>query len=379
MSAKGSLKQGRDPKFQALFAIRGVSANVFRMTLDQIVGQNGNREFTDLITVLGCNVGSKFDINKLNYDKIIIASDADVDGFFIRSLLLAFFFKVLPEVVKDGRVYIAEPPLYRVDDKKNPFVINTMDYLNRYALQASKEYKLGYKQKTEDLDVEWLEKNDWAEFLDDTKNYVESIQSLVDHYKINDRLLEIVLEEFVFSGYDESLKPDKNIEKINIQHLMNRIGEEFVEIYFDDKDHIIRGVIDSKWQELEISDGLVRKATPILQIMQKWCPNEGGCIILRNLKNSNEQNLSLLGSLKVLQKFKPNILHRFKGLGENEVDDMKLTILNPNTRMLIRVNMGDYENDMAVFQMLRGGSPVDMAMRRNALMQFDVKPEMIDT
>lgn len=269
--------------------------------------------------------------------------------------------------------------MYRVDDKKNPFVINTMDYLNRYALQASKEYKLGYKQKVEDLDVEWLEKNDWAEFLDDTKNYVESIQGLVDHYKINDRLLEIVLEEFIFSGYDESLKPDKNIEKINIQHLMNRIGEEFVEIYFDDKDHIIRGVIDSKWQELEISDGLVRKAAPILQIMQKWCPSEGGCIILRNLKNFNEQNLSLLGSLKVLQKFKPNILHRFKGLGENEVDDMKLTILNPNTRMLIRVNMGDYENDMAVFQMLRGGSPVDMAMRRNALMQFDVKPEMIDT
>ncbi len=66
-------------------------------------------------------------------------------------------------------------------------------------------------------------------------------------------------------------------------------------------------------------------------------------------------------------------------VGENEVDDMKLTILNPNTRMLIKVNMGDYENDMAVFQMLRGGSPVDMAMRRNALMQFDVKPEMIDT
>lgn len=76
-SAKGNLKQARDPRFQALFAIRGVSANAFKMTLDQIVGPKGNKEFTDLITVMGCNVGMKFDLNKLNYDKIIIASDAD--------------------------------------------------------------------------------------------------------------------------------------------------------------------------------------------------------------------------------------------------------------------------------------------------------------
>lgn len=76
-SAKGSLKQARDPKFQALFAIRGVSANVFKMSLDQIVGPKGNKEFTDLITVMGCNVGSKFDLGKLQYSKIIIASDAD--------------------------------------------------------------------------------------------------------------------------------------------------------------------------------------------------------------------------------------------------------------------------------------------------------------
>ena len=77
MSAKGSLKTSRDPKFQALFAIRGVSLNVYRVDIDQIVGPKGNKEFTDLITVMGCNVGSKFDISKLNYDKIIIASDAD--------------------------------------------------------------------------------------------------------------------------------------------------------------------------------------------------------------------------------------------------------------------------------------------------------------
>ena len=76
-SAKGSLKLARDPKFQALFSIRGVSANVFKMTLDKIVGPNGNKEFNDLVKIMGCNIGTKFDMDKLQFDKIVISSDAD--------------------------------------------------------------------------------------------------------------------------------------------------------------------------------------------------------------------------------------------------------------------------------------------------------------
>ncbi len=71
------MKRSRNPVFQALFAIRGVSGNVYKMTIDQIVGPKGNKEFTDLVTVMGCNIGSKFDINKLQFQKIVIASDAD--------------------------------------------------------------------------------------------------------------------------------------------------------------------------------------------------------------------------------------------------------------------------------------------------------------
>ena len=73
MSAKGSLKNARDPRYQALFAIRGVSANVFKKDLSQLIGPNGNREFTNLITVMNCNVGAKFDMTKLQFNKIIIA------------------------------------------------------------------------------------------------------------------------------------------------------------------------------------------------------------------------------------------------------------------------------------------------------------------
>ena len=86
-SAKGSLKLSRDPRFQALYGIRGVSANVFKLTLDRIVGPNGNKEFNDLVKIMGCNVGAKFDMDKLQFNRIIIASDRFVVGSKLYELL----------------------------------------------------------------------------------------------------------------------------------------------------------------------------------------------------------------------------------------------------------------------------------------------------
>lgn len=375
-SAKGLLKQARDPRFQALFAIRGVSLNVFKVDIDQIVGPKGNREFTDLITVMGCNVGSKFDLSKLNYDKIIIASDADVDGLFIRSLLMAFYFKIFPEIIEDGRLFIAEPPLYRINDKKDPFVINTTDYINRYVKLASNNYKLGYQLTKDELNIEWLNKDQWFKFLGDTSKYVDTMKSLVDRYKVNDRLLEIILEEFASFGNET---PYNVINKLDIQHMMNRIGVEFPELYYDDKNNLVKGSIDAKWQMIEISESLVKKSKDIINIMIEWLPPENGSIVLRDAKTKMDSRLSLLETLKILKKYQPDILHRFKGLGENDPDDLKATIMNPNSRTLIRVNIGDVENDMKIFQVLRGGSPIDALNRKSMMQQFKINREDIDT
>ena len=265
-SAKGSLKLARNPLFQALFAIRGVSANVFKMTLDQIVGPKGNKEFTDLITVMGCNVGPKFDLSKLQFNKIILATDADIDALFIRSLLMAFFFKLFPEIIEDGRLFIAEPPLYRVDDKKNPFVINKEDYINRYVKAASKDYKLGYISNDNPDDIAFIDKTMLAAFLSDTSSYVDDIDMLTRHYKINGRLLEMIIEEFSIinidykNGKSNPMIIKDAINKINIQHMIDRIAIEFPEIYYDDKDKLVKGVIDGTYQLIEISETLVRKS-----------------------------------------------------------------------------------------------------------------------
>jgi DNA gyrase/topoisomerase IV subunit B len=197
MSAKGSLKLARDPKFQALFAIRGVSANVYKLDINGILA---NKEFNDLIRVLGCNIGNRFDINKLQFNKIIIASDSDVDGYFIRSLLCSFFFKIFPEIIEDGRLFIAEPPLYKVDNKKNPFVINKEDYVQKYVQSVIKEYNIGtYSDKEiKFFDIKDKEElKELQELLTETSSYVEDLSLISNHYQINDRLLEIILEELV--------------------------------------------------------------------------------------------------------------------------------------------------------------------------------------
>ena len=111
-SAGGTAKQGRDLKTQAILPIRGKVLNTEELTLSKVIE---NKELADLIKVLGCNIGKDFELKKLRYYKIILLMDADIDGFHISTLLLTFFFRHLPDLIRQGHVYIAQPPLYRIE------------------------------------------------------------------------------------------------------------------------------------------------------------------------------------------------------------------------------------------------------------------------
>lgn len=128
-SAGGGLKGARNARYQAILTFKGKSLNVWDLTLDRALQ---SIPWLNLVNVLGCGVGSSFDIKKLNFDKIIIATDADIDGYHIRVGICAFFVKFLPEIIRAGKLYIAEPPLYKLSkDKDVYYVASQTEYLQK--------------------------------------------------------------------------------------------------------------------------------------------------------------------------------------------------------------------------------------------------------
>lgn len=350
-SAKGSSSEGRfDRDTQAIFALRGVPLNAFGAKLDKVLL---NDEFRTLVKILGCNIGERFDINKLKYNKIIILSDSDSDGFNITSLLCAFFITHLPELVKQGYIYKAVAPLYRIKSKYKNFILNKQEYVQIFERQIRDNILLF----TEDGKHQYTNLQ-LQDLLMDNRNYFEELQRTASHLALDPFLLEFIAIH----------RHDKDF--------MKKFKKKYPELTIDEQ-NVMSGIHDGKYQIL-IMDKLFDKS---MKELDRYIEKVNDYKMYYTVKEKNgndliDKGVMTLGQfLAMCNKFQPIIQARYKGLGELKPIELKDTTLDPNNRILIRLTIDDIEKDLATFNILHGN---DSDERKLMMEHFKISREDLD-
>jgi DNA gyrase subunit B len=371
-SAGGSAKQGRDRRTQAILPLKGKILNVEKARFDKMLS---SAEVGTLITALGTGIGKDdFDINKLRYHRIIIMCDADVDGSHIRTLLLTFFYRQIPELIERGHIYIAQPPLYKIKRGKQETYVKDDNELNQLLLNAAlEEARLHVNAAAPALSGSALEAL--------ARKYME-VQAIIRRWsrRYDDRLLEqlVYMPEVTAADFDrpEWLRSWTHELNQRLNALADGTRTYRVEMRTATDGHAARIIIhktehgtpSQKYLPREFFESAEYQRITDLARTLAGLIGEGAFIT----RGSERQEI---GSFKEAMKWlldqakKGQTIQRYKGLGEMNPEQLWETTINPETRRLLQVKIEDAVAADDIFTTLMGDQvePRREFIEKNAL------------
>ena len=348
-SAGGSAKQGRDRKNQAILPLKGKILNVEKARFDKLLS---SQEITTLINVLGCGIGKdEYNADKLRYHRIIIMTDADVDGSHIRTLLLTFFYRQMPELIERGHIYIAQPPLYKIKHGKSERYIKDDHALKEYLLKlALDDAELYPAVNAQPLNKEALAQVAKQYFL--AEAVIDRMSRLIDPAVLQALLRdpEVDLEDATsaaqsarrlnaaLSAQDIAIEP-KYDEK-NEQHLLviKRTQHGNLHLTSLDVDFIHSGDYEQIKKTAQVLQGLIGQGAYVKRGEQSHP--------IRDVKDALDW---LLDEVK-----RGLAVQRYKGLGEMNPEQLWETTMDPQKRLLLRTQIEDAISADEIFTMLMG-------------------------
>jgi DNA gyrase subunit B len=346
-SAGGSAKQGRDRRFQAILPLKGKILNVEKSRFDKMMSSD---EIKTMIAALGTGIGDKeYDIQRLRYHKVIIMTDADVDGAHIRTLLLTFFFRQMPDLIEKGHLYVAQPPLYRVADGKKEQYVKDEETFNELIIK-----RIAEKERLLVADKDDLSGQKLNVFLKALIRYYDNVKEL-ERRGYSEGFLEFIASCAV---KDKDFYKTKESMEAFIQSLSDA-GFDVRDLRLGEGGHYEFGVSDPKNGGHHFTIQWDFFVSPQLRRMME---------IARQLKDYRGREFKLDGEAdgKVITDW-PSLLEelmnrgksglgiqRYKGLGEMNPAQLWDTTMDPEKRSLLRVRVEDVVEADEIFNILMG-------------------------
>ncbi|RXJ86144.1 DNA topoisomerase (ATP-hydrolyzing) subunit B [Arcobacter sp. CECT 8985] len=347
-SAGGSAKQGRDRVYQAILPLKGKILNVEKSRLDKILKSD---EIRNMITALGCGIGEDFDQEKIRYHKIIIMTDADVDGSHIQTLLLTFFFRFLRPVIENGYLYIAQPPLFRYKKGKNETYLKDETALSNFLIQNG----------LESYEFEGLGYNDLLDLFKTVARYREMLQQLEKRYSLISVIRHLIenpdLVKLDYSGLYEIVKEFLENKGYNI--LTKNINDHMIQLFVQTTEGLEELIIDDEL----FASPYFSEATYIYSRL-----------VARDISLFKNDVITELEGIENLAK-KGAYIQRYKGLGEMNPEQLWETTMTPEDRRLLRVTIEDAEVASDTFTLFMGD---EVEPRRNYIEEHAKDVEHLD-